>query len=210
MTFIKICGITRREDARAAVEAGATALGFVFWPQSPRCLEPEAAAAIVAEVPPSITTVGVFVDQPLYDVERIAERSGVGTIQLHGEEPASYAAALKRPVIKAMSLRAAETLDGAWGNDTLILLDAYDPERRGGTGQPLDWPWAARIASRRRVVLAGGLTPDNVHEAIHLVRPFGVDVSSGVERSPGVKDSAKMVRFLEQVRRGRHGQSDGF
>jgi phosphoribosylanthranilate isomerase len=206
MTFVKVCGITRAEDARHAVQHGATALGFVFWPGSPRYIDPARAAQIIETLPPGVTSVGVFVDQPVDEIEQIVERAGVGTIQLHGDETSAHAAALGRPVLKATTIAAAETMLADWPDDTLVLLDAHDPVRRGGTGQTIDWAGAADLAARRRVVLAGGLTPDNVQEAIAVVRPYGVDVSSGVEQSPGVKDLDKMSRFLEQVRTAGHGR----
>jgi phosphoribosylanthranilate isomerase len=203
--FIKICGITREQDASAAVEAGATALGFVFWPRSPRYVDPAAAAGIIRALPQGVTPVGVFVNQPVDEIEEIARRTGIRLLQLHGDEPASYTSALTRPVMKAMTLRTADAFAEAWPAGTLILLDAHDPVRRGGTGRTVDWAHAARIAVRRPVVLAGGLTPDTVQDAIAAVQPYGVDVSSGVEASPGIKDSEKMRRFLEQVRLVRHG-----
>lgn len=202
----KVCGITRLADALHAVEHGATALGFVFWPGSPRCIAPERAAAIVRELPSAVTAVGVFVNQPVDEIARVAAASGIGTIQLHGDEPAEYATALSWPVWRAMSLAAAVngTLS-SWPPDATILLDAHDPVRRGGTGEPIDWDRAAEVARRRRVVLAGGLTPDNVQHAIATVRPFGVDVSSGVEEAPGVKNFEKVARFLERARAGFDG-----
>lgn len=203
--FIKICGITRAQDARAAVESGATALGFVFWPRSPRYVDPNTAEGIIRTLPKDVTPVGVFVNQPVDEIEQIADQTGIQLVQLHGDEPASYTSALTRPVMKAMSLVAADAFADAWPADIAILLDAHDPVRRGGTGTAVDWAHAARIAARRRVVLAGGLTPDNVQEAIAVVQPYGVDVSSGVERSPGIKDAEKVTRFLEQVRLVRHG-----
>lgn len=203
--FIKICGMTRAQDARAAVEEGATALGFVFWPRSPRYVDPDAAEAIIRTLPSDVTPVGVFVNQAVDEIEQTANRTGIRLVQLHGDEPASYTTALSLPVMKAMSLATAEAFGDAWPADTAILLDAHDPVRRGGTGTPVDWAHAARIAARRRVVLAGGLTPENVQEAIALVQPYGVDVSSGVEQAPGIKDANKVARFLEQVRLVRHG-----
>lgn len=203
--FIKICGITRAQDARAAIEGGATALGFVFWPRSPRYIDPSAAEGIVRTLPREVTAVGVFVNQPVDEIEQIGARTGIQLVQLHGDEPAGYPSALTLPVMKAMSLATADVFADAWPADVAILLDAHDPVRRGGTGTTVDWAHAARIAARRRVVLAGGLTPDNAQEAIAAVRPYGVDVSSGVEQSPGIKDGEKMARFLEQVRLVRHG-----
>lgn len=206
MTFVKVCGITRPEDVMHAVRCGATAIGFVFWPGSPRYVAPEVAAGMIGALPSDVTPVGVFVNQSVEEVDQVARHAGVTTIQLHGEEPASYATALGRTVLKATSLAGAEAVFASWPEDTLILLDAHDPVRRGGTGQVVDWTRAAVLATRRRVVLAGGLTPDNVQEAIAVVDPFGVDVSSGVEESPGIKDVNKMARFFEQVRAASNGR----
>ena len=199
--IVKVCGITRLADALHAVHHGASALGFVFWPASPRCIAPEGAAAIVRELPATVTAVGVFVNQAADEVARIAATAGIATIQLHGDEPPEYAATFEWPVWRALSLAAASngTLS-SWPLDTTIVLDAHDPVRRGGTGQPIDWARAADVARSRRVVLAGGLTPDNVRDAIATVRPYGVDVSSGVEEAPGVKNFEKVARFLERAR----------
>ena len=198
----KVCGITRAADALHAVRHGATAIGFVFWPASPRYIAPEGAAAIVAELPAAITKVGVFVNQPLDEIARIAAVAGITTIQLHGDEPPAYAAELTWPVWRALSLARANGNLSAWPIDVTILLDAHDPVRRGGTGQAIDWHAAGKVAAVRRVVLAGGLTPDNVEQAIATVHPIGVDVSSGVEEAPGVKDFDKVARFLERARAG--------
>ncbi len=198
--FIKICGITRLTDALHAVQHGATALGFVFWPHSPRYVTPERARDIIAELPSSITTVGVFVNEPVDGIRAVVARTGITTIQLHGEEPPVYAEALGWPVVRALTVADADDACDAWPEDTTFLLDTIDPVRRGGTGETVDWSRAAAIAHTRRVVLAGGLTPLNVANAISAVRPFGVDVSSGVEESPGVKNFDKVARFLENAR----------
>jgi phosphoribosylanthranilate isomerase len=197
---LKICGITRLADARHAVEQGATTLGFVFWPRSPRYLAPESAAAIIAELPAAVTTVGVFVNEEIDRVRAVAATTGVNVVQLHGDEPPAYGAALGCPIYRSMTLADADAVIEAWPTGTPLLLDAADRERRGGTGTTVDWPRAARLARHRRVILAGGLTPDNVGEAIETVNPYGVDVSSGVEEAPGVKDFAKVTRFLENAR----------
>jgi phosphoribosylanthranilate isomerase len=201
----KVCGITRLADALHAVQHGATALGFVFWPDSPRYIAPDRAATIVRELPPTITAVGVFVNQPVDAIARVAALAGIATIQLHGDEPAQYATTLGWPVWRAMSLADVKGTLETWPLDTTILLDAHDPVRRGGTGQPIDWAQAADVARLRRVVLAGGLTPENVQQAIARVRPFGVDVSSGVEEAPGVKNPDKVAQFLERARAGFNG-----
>ena len=193
---VKICGLTRTEDALLAAELGAWAVGFVFWPGSPRYVAPERARAIVDVLPPSVTPVGVFVDQLREEVDTVARRVRLGAVQLHGTEPPAYAHGLKLPVIKALSVNDAlsDSARDAWGGATL-LIDTIDPERRGGTGRAVDWTAAANVARRRPILLAGGLRSDNITEAIRIVRPAGVDVSSGVERAPGVKDAA-LLRAL--------------
>jgi phosphoribosylanthranilate isomerase len=197
--LIKICGITRLEDARAAIAEGVDALGFVFWPKSPRCVTPAAARAIVGELPASVMHVGVFVNQPVDEVNEVAELAGLTHVQLHGEETAEFARSLSRPVIRAITLPADGFEDG-WPAETTWLIDAHDRERRGGTGTQADWNAAADVATRRRVILAGGLTPENVGHAIARVRPFGIDVSSGVEQSPGVKDPARLAALCRAAR----------
>lgn len=197
--FVKICGISSLDDAECAVECGANAVGFVFWPESPRFVDPHRAAVIAAMLPPFVTPVGVFVNQPVDRVNEIAALVGLGAVQLHGDEDLDYAARVKRPVLKAMTVATApEVMDG-WPPATMILLDAHDPVRRGGTGKTIDWTRAAATAVRRRIVLAGGLTPENVAEAIDRVRPFGIDVSSGVERAPGVKDHGRLRALFEAI-----------
>ncbi|MBI4266408.1 MAG: phosphoribosylanthranilate isomerase [Acidobacteria bacterium] len=198
--FIKVCGITRLGDALWAVEHGATALGFVFWPRSPRYVAPERAAGIVSALPSHVQAVGVFVNESLEGICAVMGRSGIGSVQLHGDEPPSYAAALACPVLRAVSVDQAERTCAAWPAATTFLLDTPDPVRRGGTGLTGDWPRAAEVARGWRVVLAGGLTAANVADAVAAVRPFGVDVSSGVEETPGVKDPDKVARFLTAAR----------
>jgi len=199
VTFVKICGITRLEDARAALDQGATALGFVFWPGSPRYLEPARARAIVDGLARPAITVGVFVDQAIDEMNAVAESVGLTALQLHGSEPPAFARQLSRPVIKAIA-----SLNGSWERDPWppdvpILVDAHDPVRHGGTGTRADWPAAAALARKRRVVLAGGLTPENVAAAIAAVRPYGIDVSSGVEAAPGIKDREKLAALFDAL-----------
>jgi len=198
--FAKVCGLTRLTDALHAVKHGATAVGFVFWPKSPRFIAPELAAGIIRELPGTVIAVGVFVNQPIDEITRIAAQTGIAAIQLHGDEPPAYAPALPWPVLRATALEEVNGSLADWPPDTLILLDVHDPVRRGGTGRTIDWSRAAGIAAGRRIVLAGGLTPDNVGAAIDAVRPYGVDVSSGVEEAPGVKNFDKVARFLENAR----------
>jgi phosphoribosylanthranilate isomerase len=194
--LVKICGITRREDARAALDAGARALGFVFWPKSPRFIDPYRARAIVATLPPFVTAVGLFVNQPGEYVTGVASLVKLGAVQLHGDESIAFAETIRYPLIKALTLR-----DDIrrWPGRATVLLDAHDPEQRGGTGRTIDWSAAAVVAARRPILLAGGLTPENVAEAVARVRPFGIDVSSGVEKAPGIKDHHKIKALFEAV-----------
>jgi phosphoribosylanthranilate isomerase len=198
--FVKICGVTRREDAEAAVEAGANALGFVFWPGSPRFVDPYRARAIVRSLPPFVTPVGLFVNQPREYVCGVASLVRLGAVQLHGDETPEFAASIAWPLIKALSVDRVS----AWPVQTMLLLDAHDPVKRGGTGQTIDWPAAAAVAKTRKVLLAGGLTAENVAEAVARVRPFGIDVSSGVERSPGIKDHNRINALFEALNAHTH------
>jgi phosphoribosylanthranilate isomerase len=198
--FVKICGVTRAEDAEAAVAHGAGAIGFVFWPSSPRFVDPDRARAIAALLPPFVTAVGVFVNQAPGEINRIAARVGLGAVQLHGDETPDDAARIDRPVVKALPMtNGVEAAVTAWPARVMLLLDAYDEARRGGTGRTVDWTVAAAIAGRRPVLLAGGLRPENVEEAVARVHPFGLDVSSGVEREPGVKDHARLAALFEAI-----------
>jgi len=198
--FVKVCGITRLTDALHAVEQGATAIGFVFWPRSPRGVTVERAAEISARLPSHVMRVGVFVNEPVESIRAIAERTRLTAVQLHGDEPPAYADALDWPVLRAVSVAELDSASEAWAPETALLVDNIDPVRRGGTGAVIDWSQAAAVAQKRRIVLAGGLTPDNVASAIRAVHPFGVDVSSGVEASPGVKDFDKVTRFIANAR----------
>jgi phosphoribosylanthranilate isomerase len=199
--MVKICGITRLEDANDAVAAGATALGFVFWPGSPRYVAVDVAAAIRDALPADVLTVGVFVDAPGAEIAAVVERARLSVVQLHGSEAVAAAAGLRLPVIRSATLENFAARDAAWPPETIFLLDAADPVRHGGTGTAVDWPRAAALAhGARRVVLAGGLTPQNVADAVAQVRPYGVDVSSGVEAAPGVKDPRKVAAFVASAR----------
>lgn len=198
---VKVCGITRIEDAVLAADLGASAIGFVFWPRSPRFVEPETAREIAAAMPASLVCVGVFVDQEASYVRQTAAQVRLGAVQLHGDESVAFATGLMEPVIKAVPVREGfepESLDMLPAAIT-VLLDTHDPERRGGTGRTIDWALAARAAARRPVVFAGGLTPENVAAAIAAVRPYAIDVSSGVESAPGVKDPEKLRALFEAL-----------
>jgi phosphoribosylanthranilate isomerase len=198
--FLKICGLTRLEDARHAVRHGADALGFIFWREASRYIEPARAAEIITALPGGVTIVGVFVNEPVDGIREVVAQTGISAVQLHGDEPPEYATALGWPVLRAVNVEAAEQQCAAWPVNTTFLLDASDPVRRGGTGRLVDWDRAAVLARTRRIVLAGGLTESNVADAIVKVGPFGVDVSSGVEDAPGVKNPEKVARFLESAR----------
>lgn len=202
MTWVKICGITRPEDAAAAADLGAVAIGLVFWPESPRCVDRARAREIVAALPPFIAAVGVFVNQT-DEAADIARDVGLSAAQFHGDEfPSSYRG-FPVQVIKAITVRDASALEeaGMVPDEATVLLDAHDRVKRGGTGRVIDWEIAAMVARTRRTILSGGLTPANVAEAIGVVRPYAVDVSSGVESSPGIKDRTKLRALFEAIGR---------
>ena len=194
---VKVCGVTRVSDALLASDLGASAVGFVFWEKSPRFVQPNQAAKIAAVLPPGVAPIGVFVDASLAWIEEVARCVGLAAVQLHGDETPDFCAALPRRVIKAVPLRAAADAEAAAGlPETLTpLVDVHDPVKKGGTGRTVDWTLAAEVAQRRRIFLAGGLTPSNVSEAVRVVHPYAIDVSSGLESSPGVK-SPQLVRDL--------------
>ena len=200
---VKVCGITRRDDALLAADLGASAVGFVFWPRSPRCVEPEEATAIARELPPDVAPVGVFVDPTVTDVQRIARQVGLAAVQLHGDESPTLCDGLPYRVLKAVPVAGDGTYEAAARVPfrITVLLDARDPVRRGGTGRTVDWGVAADVAAHRRIFLAGGLCPENVGEALRTVRPYGIDVSSGVETLPGRKDAGRLRDFFEEVAR---------
>ncbi len=255
MTWIKVCGITNLDDALAATDAGANALGFVFYKKSPRHVTLESAHSIIAQLPQRIERVGVFVNDTADHVRDTVKQAGLTAVQLHGDEDPEFSRALfhqlangtSRPTIfrsypaKIFDAPAEETVgwdpvaaglvepDEAYKGKRVhkihvakngdlflethgfrpgvvsgVLLDSSNDERRGGTGQTFDWervqPWAGIINSISKLIVAGGLRPDNVQEAIHLLHPWGVDVSSGVEREPGKKDPRKIRAFVQAVR----------
>lgn len=197
--IVKICGITRAEDARLAASLGATAIGFIFWPSSPRAISPLRARAIVDALPASVTTVGVFVNAGRDEIEAAADEANLQAVQLHGDETPDLARSLSRRVIKAITL--AGDIDervNEWPG-TMLLLDAHDAAKRGGTGRVIDWDRAAAIARAHDIILAGGLGPANVADAVARVRPAGIDVSSGVESSPGIKDPGKLRALFDAL-----------
>lgn len=201
-TRVKICGITRDEDARAAVDAGADALGFVFWRDSPRAVTASRVAGIARNVA-VVARVGVVVDSPPDAVAAIVREAALDAVQLHGTEMADDFARCGAPIIKAVALASEDDLDRALAlpSNVTLLVDAGDSVRRGGTGRVADWRLARRLSEARRILLAGGLNPSNVAQAIREVRPWAVDVSSGVERAPGIKDREAIEAFCQEVAR---------
>jgi phosphoribosylanthranilate isomerase len=203
---VKICGNTSYEDAALALDLGADAVGFVFYDKSSRYVAPSAARDIAKKLPPFAVKVGVFVNE--FDVEvvrSIARMCGLNVIQLHGGESPEYCALLPEwSVVKA--LRVNDSFDAAHVGDfptTAVLLDAYDPDTYGGTGRLFDWSKAVHAKQYARIILAGGIKPENVGQAIKMVKPYGVDVCSGVEAKPGQKDKLLLRSFMHEVERGR-------
>jgi phosphoribosylanthranilate isomerase len=201
-TFVKICGVRSVDDALACVDAGADAIGFNFWPRSKRYVDVTAAAAIARRLPPSVRTVGVFVDPEADEVDRAFASGAIDFAQLHGDETPEFCARFAGRYIKGIRLRDQHSLANlALYPCDLILVDADAPDY-GGSGLRADVMLAEDAARMRRVILAGGLTPDNVAAAVATVRPFGVDVASGVEREPGVKDWLKVAAFVQAAKHG--------
>lgn len=202
MVRVKICGITNLEDAAAAIDFGADALGFVFFKGSPRCITLQQAEAIICKLPPFVTTVGVFVDETPEMIHSTIINAGIDVIQLHGEERPE-ACQFSRRSIKAIRIKSIDSLEPLKTFKSLVsafLLDAYTADALGGTGQKFNWDIAVEAKQFGRIILAGGLTPDNIRDAIAHVKPYGVDVSSGVERKKGKKDLQKMKLFIERAK----------
>jgi phosphoribosylanthranilate isomerase len=202
MVRVKICGITNPEDARAAIEFGADALGFVFVKHSPRHVLPRDAALIIKTLPPFITAVGVFADEDPAAIETVIGETGIGIIQLHGEEPPGTCK-YSHPVLKAIRVKSLQSLDPLEGYRHVVaafLLDTYTEDQLGGTGRVFNWDIAVEAKQYGRIILAGGLTPENVSDAVRRVRPYAVDVSSGVEMEKGKKDLQKMRLFIENAK----------
>ena len=196
---IKICGTTNLNDALLAVELGADAVGFVFYPKSPRYITVNEAANICHELPPFVATVGVFVDELEYEIEKAVDECLLNALQFHGEEPPGFCQKFAAKSIKAIRVRDEESLRAAAEYDVdALLLDTYTDESRGGTGKTFDWALAIKAKEiGPPIILSGGLTTVNVQEAVRRVRPYAVDVASGVEREPGKKDPEKLRRFIE-------------
>ncbi len=207
-TRIKICGITRPEDAAAAVEHGADALGFVLWKKSARSIEPERMAAIARELPAFVSMTAVFVNPSAGEVERVLEAWPAATLQFHGEEPSAFCARFGRPWMK--TVRFHEGVDliesfAPYAGASAWLIDAFHGQLYGGTGARFDWNRVPRRLSRP-LVLSGGLSAQNVGEAIEHLHPYAVDVSTGVERDKGIKDAAKIASFIAAVREADGGR----
>jgi phosphoribosylanthranilate isomerase len=198
---VKICGIQRVQDATLAAELGAAAIGFIFWPGSARFIAPGTARAVAAALPPHVQKVGVFVDQAPEYVRDVGQSVSLDAVQLHGSESVADYAGLGLRLIKAIAV--SDPFDGsaidALPADVMVLLDAHDPVRHGGTGRTIDWSIAAAMAARRPTILSGGLNAQNVCAAVERVRPEMIDVSSGVESAPGIKDATKLRAFFEAL-----------
>jgi phosphoribosylanthranilate isomerase len=198
---VKICGITNEEDALQAVEAGADALGFVFYDLSPRCVSFETAERIIRKLPPYVVTSGVFVNNPASFIESAVERCRINVVQLHGDETPQFCTGIRHTVVKAFRVRDITSIETIRSYAVAgYLLDAYAPGAYGGTGLTFNWE-TARIAGQfGPIILAGGLKPENVREAVETVEPYAIDVSSGVEVSPGRKDHAKVVELIRRAK----------
>ena len=210
MVRVKVCGITRLEDALLAVELGVDALGFNFVQGSPRRVEPDQARAICAALPPLLVKVGVFADELPRVMEATALLAGMNCLQLHGDEPPEACATIGLPWYKAFRVRPEfqpeEVTRYAAGT---FLLDTFVPDRRGGTGATFDWSIARLASAYGRVILAGGLEAGNVEEAIAVSRPYAVDVNSGVESAPGRKDRRRLAEFMRRLRHAAALQEEG-
>jgi phosphoribosylanthranilate isomerase len=203
-TRCKICGITRVEDAMEAVRLGADAIGLVFYDPSPRAVTLQQAQEIVAQLPPFVTVVGLFVDEERARIDQIARQVPLDLLQFHGHETLADCTGHGRPWIKAIRMREGVDLEQMWSDyagASGLLLDTYQAGIPGGTGQTFDWRRIPR-ESASRIILAGGLDPHNVEQAIRQVRPYAVDVSGGVEAAKGIKDAGKMAAFIAGVQRG--------
>lgn len=199
-TRVKICGMTRVEDALKAVELGADAVGFIFYKKSPRAVTIKQARVIIKELPPFVHRVGVFVNESIERVNELKEKLGLDLVQLHGDETPAYCRKVNSRVLKAIRISDSSSLkELSKFNVDGFLLDTFHPGIYGGTGKVFDWKLAKQAGKFGRIIVAGGLNQDNVAEAISNARPYGVDVCSGVEKTPGVKDIKKMRAFLSAV-----------
>ncbi|KAA0875856.1 phosphoribosylanthranilate isomerase [Nitrincola tapanii] len=202
-TRVKICGITRLQDALAAVEAGADALGFVFYPPSPRAVTPAQAAEIIAALPPFVTTTALFVNAQRNEIDEVVALTQVDLLQFHGDETPEFCQSVQKPFIRALRVKPETDLQAAaqdYAAARALLLDTYVAGVPGGTGAVFDWQLIPETL-RPKIVLAGGLTPQSVAQAVAQIRPWAVDVSGGVEQAPGIKDAQKIQEFINEVNR---------
>jgi phosphoribosylanthranilate isomerase len=207
-TRIKVCGITRPEDATKAAAMGVDALGFIFADRSPRCISPEKVWKIVKQIPSFVSSVGVFVNSNIEEVKQIVDNCGLSQVQLHGDESVEYCRALKHwrrslSVCKAFRVKSQGTgreINAYRGDVDSMLLDTYTKGTAGGTGETFDWTIIEHLDLKKPLILAGGLNPDNIVDAIRVVNPFAVDVNSGIENSPGIKSHQKMGAVFDAVR----------
>ncbi len=200
---VKICGMTQLKDALFAVEQGADAVGFIFYKKSPRAVTMKTVREIIAKLPPLVDTVGVFVNETADRVNKIADYCGLDLVQLHGEESPAFCRKIHRRVIKAFRVKDLQSIKQLEKYPVSgFLLDTFSDNLQGGTGKTFDWNLALPAKKMGPVILAGGLTPRNIRQAVSRVRPYGVDVCSGVEESPGIKDLEKVRAFLKNIRSG--------
>ena len=202
-TKIKVCGMTSLEDTLVAVEAGVDAVGFIFYKKSPRLVTIKTVCEIVDELPPFVDAIGIFVNESAEQINKIADRCKLDRVQLHGDETPAFCKKIRRRVIKAIRVKDIQSLKKL--SDFPVsgfLLDTFSEDQRGGTGKVFDWHLVHPAKKYGAVILAGGLTPNNVRQAIHRVKPYGVDVCSGVESQPGIKDHKKVKAFIKNAKAG--------
>lgn len=201
MTKIKICGITNLEDALLATELGADALGFIFVPSSPRAVTPDAAKDIIAQLPPFVTKAGVFVNSSIEEILRIQQLCGLDVLQLHGDETPDFCRKLRGKIIKVIRVKDEASLTPMKDyHPGAFLLDTYQAGKPGGTGEIFNWELAVKAKQYGKIILSGGLNPENVQQAILQVHPYAVDVASGVESAPGRKDHQRLRDFIKNVK----------
>lgn len=201
---VKVCGMTSLKDALVAVEGGADAVGFIFYKKSPRSVTMKTVREIVLELPPFVDTVGVFVDETAEQINKIADYCNLDIIQLHGDESPTFCKKIRRKVIKAFRIKDMQSVKKLSSFQVSgFLLDTFSEKLHGGTGKVFDWNLALPAKKFGPVIMAGGLTPNNVQQAVRQIRPYGVDVCSGVESEPGIKDHKKVRAFLKNANAGR-------
>ena len=198
---VKICGMTNLKDVKVAVDGGVDAVGFIFYKKSPRSVTMQAVRKIVLELPPFVDSVGVFVNETAEQINKIADRCNLDRVQLHGNESPTFCKKIRRRVIKAIRVKDIQSLKKLSDYPvSSFLLDTFSEDQYGGTGKVFDWNLAYPAKKYGPIILAGGLTPNNVRQAIQRIQPYGVDVCSGVESQPGIKDHKKMQIFLKNVK----------